>query len=235
MKHLLTLCLAIGLAGFFNPSKAATYGLDFTCPSDPLCNGATYSAELFQVLGNDYYIQVTVDPTAATPSALGAIALKTFYSGTFSFTNFVASGGTNSPTFTRVTNELTANGCSGGSGSSLCAFVDPGIDPSFSTTTPFLFDPNGGNLTFQFYFTVDGAGTFSDLAHLKYQYLTFVPETTRGGNTIPAHYDKIGSLGSYDITLTSRIPPNEIVPEPSTFALIGLSCVGLGYWRRKRS
>jgi hypothetical protein len=178
------------------------------------CNGNTYAVDVASLGGDAYEILVQVDTTGytgGTPAGIMAIGLQDFTNAAFTITGFTASGSSNDAgAFATSAAGVTTNGCTGGNTNAFCA----------QDSSPYEF-VIGDLLQFTFKFT--SAGTVGEELHLKYTFVEYDGED----------WNKVGSLGSYDIYTDGRVPPDE-VPEPSTYALIGGALVGLQILRKRK-
>lgn len=194
------------------------------CPAGEDCNGATVGAELFDLGGTNYRIDVVFDftgYTGNTTDVLHAVQIKSFSTGVMSGTS-VAFSGTASPgtSWALYGNELNANkGCGGGSGGEgrLCAEANDAAGAG-----ALVYD-SGSYLqaTFSFFFST--SGNVGSSLHLKFLY-----EDLTG--------KKVGDLGSFDLKFSKAPDPEpdpdpnpdpDPVPEPVTVVLLGAGLLGV--------
>ena len=231
MTHKLIHSAIFGMAVLIGGAALPAYGAVIYCngagaPANNSCsNGNIYTVSSSNV-GNNWIINVQIDTTGyslvppGAQSALGAIEIRNFTTSAFTLDSFAATGSfyaNGSVVFTQTFDGLSANGCSPNDVPTNKFCADAG------EANPFLFN-RGNVLNFAFGFTT--TGTINDFIHVKNQFLQL-----QGS---PQAWDKVGSLGSFDIYREGRIPPQEIIPEPATYALIGSALVGVEMLRRRR-
>ena len=184
-----------------------------SCPvSLDQCNGNEYAVSQLSHIGNTFQLELDIHILSTYTGnqftdLVNTVQLKNFASGTITNTSVVSvpNGLWNlvSP------NELTANGCDGGSGGTV-RMCDQAKSPSLGATFGL-----GDTLSWVFQF--DTTGSLNNTAELKYRYVDLQ------GN-------KIGSLGSYDIAIQTGASN----PEPFSFSLVGGGLLVFGLLRRYR-
>ena len=232
MTHKLIYSAIFGMAVLIGGTALPAYGAVIYCngagaPANNSCsNGNIYTVSSSNVGGNAWIINVQIDTTGyslvalGAQSALGAIEIRDFSTSPFTINSFTATGSfyaNASVGFATTFDGLSANGCSPNDVPSNKFCADAG------EADPFLFN-RGDVLNFAFGFTT--TGTINDFIHVKNQFLQLEGS--------PQAWAKVGSLGSFDIYREGRIPPQEIIPEPATYALIGSALVGVEMLRRRR-
>lgn len=207
--------LALGVSA--QVSQAA---LLYTCPpADASCSGNEYAVFVVSHFGNTYTLQVDIKITNSYTGnhwsdnvvALGIKGLPTFSSPSL----VGAPGGL--ANWTLTADELNANGCNGGGSGGMCAEAN-----AFAAGANVAGAGTILSWQFQFYSTA----TSITQVHLKYLYAS-------GGTA--ANYTKAArtDLGSYNIPVQDGPDGDDPVPEPSTYAMIGITAVALGLWKRK--
>jgi len=200
---ILGLILVIGVLAFPDTSRA------FSCPVDTAtCNGNLYQVMLTPTGVNTWEANIQIlitDDYVGTFGSDGVHAIQIKGFGTNVVVDPTSVAGPGGLTWAYFPNELSDNGCDGGT---------MGVQRACLATTTFpgaTFN-SGDILQWTFDFTADSV---NETAELKYLYLADWDCHGRSNN---CGYFKVGDLGSFTIG----------VPEPSTVALMGLALLLLG-------
>lgn len=215
MKNLLRSALLVLTLGVL--AQVSEAALLYTCPpADASCSGNEYAVFVVSHVGDIYTLQVDIKVTNSYTGNHWAdnvvsVAIKGL--PTFSNPVLVSPAGT----WTLSSNELNANGCNGGASGGLCAEANTFADGANVT---------GPGTILSWIFQFESTAASIDTVHLKYLYAS-------GGTA--ANYNKAArtDLGSYDIPVQDGPQGDDPVPEPSTYAMIGIAAVALGLWKRK--
>ena len=209
------------LAVLLMSAEAATAAPVFTCAAvqvpgeDDPCNGATYSLELTGLddLGGGNYLYTIVfgvDTTGYDFNSTDYIRAVSFKSVVDNMSNMTLIGEPGPVGSWNVWESgLSGGGCKDPNGEEAgCAEAKSTLNGGFGIPV----DPAGAATGAQYFWTFTFNSTDGSPAatgHIKYQYVT---------NTLnkKGEFDKIGSLGSFDTPLITR------VPEPTSAMLLGL-------------
>jgi len=185
-----------------------------SCPvTETQCNGNEYAVSLLSNLGSTYQLQLDIHVLNTYTGnqftdLIQAVQLKNFASGTITNASIVSAPGGLSLWNPLSPNELSTNGCDGGSNGAvrMCAEAkSPSPGAAFGL---------GDTLTWIFQF--DTTGSLNSTAELKYLYVN-----TQG--------EKVGDLGSYAIGIQTST-----VPEPVSLSLVGGGLIAFGLIKRRR-
>jgi hypothetical protein len=177
------------------------------------CNGNEYAVSELGNIGNTYQLELDIHVLSTYSGnqftdLVNAVQLKNFASGTITNTSIVSAPSGLSLWNPLSPNELSTNGCDGGS-SGTVRLCDQAKSPSLGAAF-------GLGSTLSWVFQFDTTGSLNGTAELKYLYVTSAG-------------DKVGSLGSYDIGIQTSA-----VPEPVSLSLVGGGLVALGLLKRRR-
>lgn len=186
-----------------------------SCPvSLDQCNGNEYAVSELSQVGDTFQIELDIHVLSTYTGnqftdLVNAVQLKSYASGTITNTSLVSAPG-GASNWVLLPNELSANGCDGGSSGTvrLCA----------EAKSPSLGAPFGLGDTLSWVFQFDTTGSLNSTAELKYLY-------------VDSEGDKVGSLGSYDIGLQIPTVNN---PEPFSLSLVGTGLFVIGFLGRRR-
>jgi hypothetical protein len=216
MKNLFKTALV--MLAFGAMAQVSQAALIYSCPDASKCNGNEYAVFVASQSGNNYILQVDIKVTSnytgnQFTDNVVALAIKlgglTFSNGDI---NSVPGGN-----WTFSTNELNANGCDGGGTNSLCAEAN-----SFADGANLV----GADTILSWQFKFNSPASSIETVHLKYLYSS--------GTDSNGGFIKVGSLGSFDIHVQDGPDGDDPgVPEPSTFALVGIAAIAIGAYRRK--
>ena len=176
------------------------------------CNGNEYA--VFQVghTGNTFQLELDIHVLSTYTGnqftdLVNAVQLKSFASGTITNVSVTSAPGGVSQ-WNLLPNELSANGCDGGSGGTV-RMCDQAKSPSLGAAF-------GLGDTLKWVFQFDTTGSLNSTAELKYLY-------------VDSQGKKVGSLGSYNIAIQSSSP------EPLSLSLVGTGLIVLASLKlRKR-
>jgi len=197
--------------------------ITFSCTDGSACNGATYALAMtdFQDLGsgNYFYEMVYGIDTAGyngnSTDYLRAISFKNVVDNFSDLTLIDAPGGASN--WELVARGLNAGGCKDQGEDAACAQALSGLNAGYGM-------PVSPAQQYFWTFTFNSTdGTANATGHIKYQYVT----STLGQKG----FDKIGSIGSWDIPLQIPPPPPS-VPEPTSVLLLGIGVCAVAVGRR---
>ena len=197
-------------------ADAATAAPVFTCAApDPAdCNGSTYSLEITDLddLGGGNYLYTivygvdTAGYDGNSTDYIRAISFKSIVDNMSSLALIGDPGGD----WNVIESGLNANGCKEPNGEeAACAEAETSLNSGYGVPV----DPVGAATSAQYFWTFtfnSTDGSPNATGHIKYQYVTNAPLNRKG------EFTKIGSLGSFDTPLITR------VPEPTSVMLLGL-------------
>ena len=177
------------------------------------CNGNEYAVSELSNFGNTYRLELDIHILSTYTGnqftdLVNSVQLKNFASGTITNTSIVSAPGGLSQWNVLSPNELSPNGCSGGS-SGTVRMCEQAKSPSLGAAF-------GLGSTLSWVFQFDTTGSLNSTAELKYLYVD------NQGN-------KVGDLGSYSIGIQTST-----VPEPVSLSLVGIGLVGIGLIGRRR-
>jgi len=181
------------------------------------CNGNEYAVSQLSHVGNTFQLELDIHILSTYTGDqftdfVNAVQLKNFAGGTITGTSIVSAPGGLS-LWNLVPNELSANGCAGGSSGTvrMCGEAkSPSLGAAFGL---------GDTLTWVFQFQT--TGSLNSTAELKYLY-------------VDSEGEKVGSLGSYDIGIQTEKNLSAAVPEPVSLSLVGTGLFAIGWLRRRR-
>ncbi|MBL8174121.1 MAG: PEP-CTERM sorting domain-containing protein [Bryobacterales bacterium] len=215
MRNLIKFAFAMLALGVL--AQVSQAALIYGCPIPAECNGNEYAVFEVSHASNTYVLQVNVKVTNSyTGNQFTDNVVAIALSGLPAFTNgaLLSVPGGNWSFFT---DELNANGCAGGGTNSLCAEADSFADGA---------NLNSAGTILSWQFSFDSTAASVSKVHLKYLYAS--------GYDDKKGWIKEGSLGSFDIPVQDGPDGDDPgVPEPSTYAMIGIAGVALGLWKRK--
>ena len=114
------------------------------------------------------------------------------------------------------TDELSANGCSGGSHTFVMCFETGNIGASLT---------DASNIDLVVHFAL-ASGSLPDVLHFKVDWNAYDPCASKNKGVCAGGWTKVGSLISQDVTVTET-------PVPGTLGLLGLGLTALGVVRRR--